>query len=52
MKTKQPKSETLRIRVTPDVMGWLRRAAAKAHIDVSDIVRPVIMDMFEKRHAK
>lgn len=29
-----------------------RRAAAKAHIDVSDVVRPLLIAAFEQRHAK
>jgi uncharacterized protein (DUF1778 family) len=54
MKTKprETKPDTIRVRVPAEVKAWLERAAAKSHLDMSDIVRPLILSAFEKRHAK
>ena len=49
---KQTKPETIRVRVPAEVKTWLARAAAKAHVDMSDIVRPLLMAAYDKRHAK
>ena len=46
------KSETIRVRVPTEVKAWALRAAAKAHVDMSDIIRPLIMVAYFKRHAK
>lgn len=49
---REAKSKIVRVRVVPSVMQWLRRAAAQRHIDISDIVRPMIMEAFDRRNAK
>ena len=51
-KPSESKSETVRVRVRPDVMAWLRRVAARAHLDIANIVRPWIMAKFDQRGGK
>jgi hypothetical protein len=46
------KSETIRVRTYPHVKAWLAKLAADAHLDVSDVVRQIIMARYEARHAK
>jgi len=46
------KSETLRVRVAPEVKTWLRRKAAKQGCDISDIVRALLLPAFNARHSK
>lgn len=46
------KSETIRVRVYPRVKAWLAKLAAAAHIDVSDIVRQIIMARYEGLSVK
>jgi predicted HicB family RNase H-like nuclease len=48
-KPRNTKSETLRVRVYPEVKTWLARHAAKSHLDISDIVRQIIMARYEGR---
>jgi antitoxin component of RelBE/YafQ-DinJ toxin-antitoxin module len=49
---KATKPDTVRVRVPAEVKTWLARAAAKQHVDMSDIVRPLLMQAFDARHAK
>lgn len=49
---RQPKTATIRVRVPEEVKTWLRRAAAKSNVDMSDIIRPLLMERFMARHAK
>ena len=46
-----PRSATIRVRVTPEVKAWLMRAARVGHVDMSDIVRPLIMHAYDRRHT-
>ncbi len=46
------KEQRLNCRMDADVMGWMRRAAAKKRITVSALVRGLIMEKFNERHAK
>jgi hypothetical protein len=53
MKTKpsrETKPYSLRVRIPAAVESWLRRAAKNAHVDMSDIVRPLLMAAYEGRH--
>lgn len=43
------KSETIRVRVYPQVKMWLAKLAADAHLDVSDVVRQIIMAVYERK---
>ena len=35
-----------------EMTGWLRRAAAKKHSNVSQVIREYLSPVFEKRHDK
>lgn len=49
---KAQKSERLDVRVERDVIGWLRRAAAKKRTTVSELTRQIIYEQYDQRHAK
>lgn len=44
--------EKINFRVDKDVMGWIRRAAAKQRVPVSVFIRSIMLEKFEQRHAK
>ena len=46
------KSETIRVRMYPHVKAWLVGLADAAHLDVSDIVRQIIMARYEGLSVK
>jgi hypothetical protein len=39
------------VRLDAEMAAWLRRAAAKSHIPVSQLIRMHLRERFEKRHA-
>ena len=49
-KARRVRSETVRVRVPREVKTWLERAARMGNVDMSDIVRPLIMQAFDARH--
>lgn len=55
MKSNTPKRETkpevVRVRVPVAVKRWLERAARQANVDMSDIVRPMILGAFNQRNT-
>ena len=46
------KEDRLQCRMKPEVMGWMRKAAAKKRMTVSRFARAIIEEKFEGRHAK
>jgi hypothetical protein len=46
------KANIVGVRFDPDVLAWMRRAAAKRRVTVSHLVRELVHAKFEKRHAK
>lgn len=48
---KKQKMDRLNIRMDSDVMGWMRKAAAKKRMTVSMFARMVLSERFDERHA-
>jgi len=46
------KEDRLQCRMRGEVMGWMRKAAAKKRMTVSKYARIIIEEKFEDRHAK
>ena len=46
------KEDRLQCRMKPEVMGWMRKAAAKKRITVSRFARNMIEEAYNARHAK
>jgi hypothetical protein len=51
-KRRPPLPCKLNVRMERDVMQWIQSEAAQAHVDMSDIVRPILRVAYEQRHAK
>jgi uncharacterized protein (DUF1778 family) len=51
MKTNK-RTERLHLRIDPDVITWLKRAAAKKRTTLSEMARQELYAAFERRHAK
>ncbi len=46
------KDDRLQCRMEPEVMGWMRKAAAKKRMTVSRFARTLLEEVYEARHAK
>ena len=51
-RTNRKRAQRLHVRMDDEVMGWLRKAAAKKRTTVSEMARQVVYEAFDARHAK
>jgi hypothetical protein len=49
---KVERADKLSISLTPELTAWLRRSAAKKGSNVSQVIREILMPVYDKRHAK
>ena len=49
---KQPKNERLHVRVQGDLRKWLERTADSRSVDISDVVREVLIEAWKKADGK